>query len=194
MKWILIECLVIFTLVSKIARSQEDPFRINITNFQNCDDVNLDDVGVYITSVSYECDSFGICNTIHGEYTVKFVDTRSKELIITMYQCTTDTIGQCNDNPVEHHLLMHCSKFIDDDSGPWHMLSNAMSGSRCGEEKGDFQLISSKLRYDYLVNNYKTYLILDDNMRKYRSKLLFHVEGKKLTRACVSIDFTIFPV
>ncbi|XP_059623028.1 uncharacterized protein LOC132266191 [Phlebotomus argentipes] len=193
MKWILVEWLVL-TLVLKFAKSQEAPFRINITDFQNCDDVNLDDVAVYLTSVSYERDSSGLCDTVHGKYTVKVLDTSRRELIITMFQCPTDAVGQCNENPVEHHTALHCSKFIDDDSGPWHMLSNAMSGSRCGDEVGDFELISSKMRFDYLMNDQKNYITLNDKMRKYRAKMIFHTEGKKSTRACISVGFTLLPV
>uniref|UniRef100_A0A1B0GLW0 Uncharacterized protein n=1 Tax=Phlebotomus papatasi TaxID=29031 RepID=A0A1B0GLW0_PHLPP len=59
-----------------------------------------------------------------------------------MYQCPTDSIGQCNDNPEEHHTPLHCDKFVGDDSGPWHMLSNAMSGSKCGDQLASLHAIS----------------------------------------------------
>lgn len=153
--------------------------------------MNLDDVGVYLTSVSYEYDSSGFCDIVHGKYTVKHIDISKRELVTTMYQCPTDSIGQCNDNPEEFHQALHCAKFVSDDSGPWHMLSYAMSGSKCGEQVGDFELISSKLRFDYLMNDQKNYIKLNDKMRKYRAKMLFHTEGKVSIRGCVSIDFTL---
>lgn len=41
---------------------------MNITNFGNCDDVA--DVKVSLTSVSYDYNADGLCDTIHGRYNV----------------------------------------------------------------------------------------------------------------------------
>ena len=76
----------------------------------------------------------GICDTIHGTYIVRTIDTLPKEILLTIYQCPNDSTGTCNDNPQEYHEKLHCERFHGDDSGPWYMISSAMRGSKCGEE------------------------------------------------------------
>lgn len=62
-----------------------------------------------------------------------------------MFRCPTGSTGQCNDNAeifVEH---MHCQRFQTDNTGPWFMVSDAMSGSKCGESKVDYEGIQFSL-------------------------------------------------
>lgn len=62
-----------------------------------------------------------------------------------MYQCDTGSTGQCNNNPIKHVQPLTCEDFHKDSSGPWYMISKAMSGSRCGEEV--VSLIINKVHY-----------------------------------------------
>lgn len=69
-----------------------------------------------------------------------------------MFRCPTDSTGQCNDNAevfVEH---MHCERFQNDINGPWFMISNAMTGSKCGEMKVHF-CVEQIIKYDCIAIN-----------------------------------------
>lgn len=50
-----------------------------------------------------------------------------------MYQCDASVVGQCNENPAKFIEAIECDRFHADKSGPWHMLAEAMRGSRCAE-------------------------------------------------------------
>lgn len=50
--------------------------RVNITKFGNCDDV--EDVKVNLTSVQYDYNDEGLCDTIHGKYYVHTIDSGLK--------------------------------------------------------------------------------------------------------------------
>ncbi len=48
--------------------------KVNITKFENCVDVG--EVKVNLTSVQYDYNDEGICDTIHGKYYVHTIDSR----------------------------------------------------------------------------------------------------------------------
>lgn len=84
-----------------------------------------------------------------------------------VFKCPADSVGPCTSNPIVHQELVDCKRFIEDDSGPWHMFSSSMSGSKCGEAMGEFTFDFSSLKMEYLVK----YLDLDD-----RSYSRFHIQ------------------
>jgi hypothetical protein len=56
------------------------------------------------------------------------------QFIITSYSCPLNSPQPCLDNPVVYKEDVPCTRFKTDDSGPWYMFYEAMSGSHCGEE------------------------------------------------------------
>ncbi|XP_055616903.1 uncharacterized protein LOC129762540 [Toxorhynchites rutilus septentrionalis] len=167
--------------------------RVNLTMFTNCRDLDIEygEADVAITKVSYDRDADGICNTIHVEYHVKKPsDKVQAELVIGTYKCPPGTTTICLDNAREHVEDMTCERFHTDDSGPWYMLSSAMSnGDRCGRVEGFYNLDAAVLDIKYL----RSYL--DVGKGSYRVRMLFHVPGTDLTqknvRGCCEMDFDV---
>lgn len=106
--------------------------KINITKFENCHEFS--NYSVDVLNVSYEYDADGLCDIIHGSYTIHKVDLRGYELLTTAYECPTASTEQCEMNPREMVEQMHCDRFHSDNTGPWYMLAQAIKGSRCGED------------------------------------------------------------
>lgn len=131
---------------------------VNLTHLDNCLQ-HGQSRNAHLISVSYELDAdTGICNTIHAKFNVTEIDTNPRIWKMTIFKCPADTTGFCNSNPTTHEELVDCKRFIEDDSGPWHMFSSSMSGSKCGEAIGTFSLDYSSLKLDHLVK----YLDLDN--------------------------------
>ncbi|CAD7079557.1 unnamed protein product [Hermetia illucens] len=183
--------LRIWSILSLIAFAL--PFKTNITQFGNCNGV-LHEGEVYpveITEVQYENEG-GFVNTMHGNYVVRSVDTREKELLITIFHCPqTTTTGQCNSNGKTFIESLHCDQFKRDNSGIWYMISSAMSGSHCGETTGTFDMQAVTLRTEYLTK----YITEDPPKGRYLLQMLFHKKSATTddvdVRGCVSVEFDI---
>ncbi|XP_039429784.1 uncharacterized protein LOC120413142 [Culex pipiens pallens] len=168
--------------------------RVNMTRFSNCQDLKLqyDRIPVSLTKVTFDRDADGVANTMHAEYDVRAASEEVQwELILTSYKCPLgggSTI--CVDNPKEYVEEMHCDRFHADDSGPWFMLSSAMSnGDKCGRAEGHFNLDSAILKIKYL----QAYTELGTGT--YRIKMLFHVPhtdmAEKNVKGCCEMDFDV---
>ncbi|XP_037050650.1 uncharacterized protein LOC119084677 [Bradysia coprophila] len=177
-----------FTLLLLITSAQG--YKVNITNLGNCDDVQ--NVKVNLTSVRYDYNDDGLCDTIHGRYYVHTIDPGlNYELWMTLYQCSSTVNDQCNDNARKYVVPLRCEKLHGDSSGPWYMLAKAMKGSKCGEMTGEFDLLSAKLLPEYLEN----YLVVDPHLTRHRIQMLFHKIGEtghnEHPRACVNMEFVV---
>lgn len=51
-----------------------------------------------------------------------------------MLRCGPEVTGNCMENADHYYEVLHCKRFHNDESGPWFMISDGMSGSKCGEE------------------------------------------------------------
>lgn len=57
--------------------------RVNITNFRNCDLDPSENLEQYVsfTDISYEFNSDGLCDIVHGTYNIPTVNTADKLVI-----------------------------------------------------------------------------------------------------------------
>lgn len=152
----------------------------------------LPDDGVHpaeLLSVIYDRDAEGFCDTIHGTYVIRKIDERDMELVIQIFTCPPETEGTCDQNVKTYIEQLHCDRFKEDSSGPWYMISTAMSGSKCGEKLGNFELNSAQLRKEYLSN----YLDPNPANSKMRLRMMFHKKGEDPkdyhVRGCLSVEF-----
>ncbi|KAG4067068.1 hypothetical protein HA402_000059 [Bradysia odoriphaga] len=164
--------------------------KLDIKRFGNCDDVAS--VQVNLTSVQYDYNDDGLCDTVHGKYDVHSYDPNVHyELWMTTYQCSPTSLSQCNENARKYVVHASCDELHDGDIGPWTMLTKAMKGSRCGDDVGGFELVSAKLLPEYLVN----YLGDDPALTRHRVQMLFHKAGDNRVdnhpRGCVNIEFDV---
>lgn len=159
---------------------------VNISLLANCDDT-IDHAPVYLTKVWYEMGPENLCDTIHATFHVATIDLAPNELSMVLYKCPGGHIEDpCFDNPTEHVEHLDCDRFVNDDTGPWHMFSSSMSGSHCGDEMGDFELNTSRLRIEYLIK----YLdIHDDDYHRFRLRMYFRSTGTDEARGCAHVDF-----
>lgn len=51
-----------------------------------------------------------------------------------MYRCAKGSVGVCSDNQEHFFEHMPCDRFQSDATGPWFMISDALSGSKCGDQ------------------------------------------------------------
>lgn len=162
--------------------------RVNLTLLDNCEEVGRT-APVDLTSVRYEINpESGLCDVMHGEFTVQTVDTGSNDLEMTLFRCPADAPMPCTMNPVVHKEYLNCKRFVEDSSGPWHMFSESMSGSKCGEEAGQFTLDYSSLKIEHLIN----YLdITDDQFSKFQLKMNFVSETTGQPRGCGTVHFDL---
>lgn len=164
---------------------------VNLTHLDNCEEHGQTKTA-HLTSVSYEINSnTGMCNTIHGKFRVKNIDTNPRILIIKFFKCPADNMGPCNSNPIVHEESMDCKRFVEDDSGPWHMFSSSMSGSKCGEAAGDFTLDYSSLKLEHLVK----YLDLNDRTYSRFRLVMDYIDAKtRETWGCSDIHFDLVDI
>lgn len=152
---------------------------MNVTNFGNCSDIL--EPQVYLTSVRYDYVN-GLCDTVHGTYKVDVAatDRKSKyevkkilhrllhkslitninaiiQLWIVSYQCPTNTLGACGENKRIRIEELNCDRLHGDKSGPWAMISDGMTGSKCGE-----LAVSGKLFY-FTLCIYFSYFTFREN-------------------------------
>lgn len=130
-----------------------------------------------------------------------------------MFHCLTGTAGKCYDNREEYTEVLHCKRFHTDQSGPWFMISDAMSGSKCGESavfnerikgdslrsfifgvisfQGEFKLENARLKPEYLTN----YMEHDKEHTRHRMQMLFlkksKTEEEDIVRGCINVEFDI---
>lgn len=163
---------------------------VNLTGLSNCADEGLNPVA-FLTEVRQEINpDNGICDAIHGKYNFTKVVPGTRVMQITVYKCPMEPKGPCTENPTFHEELLDCNRLLEDDSGPWHMYTSAMSGSKCGEEIGEFTLDYSSLRIDHLVK----YLDIDDDVyRRFSMRTHTFLETKEVV-ACVDMDFDLLKV
>lgn len=161
---------------------------INITHLFNCEDTAFD-APVHLTEITYELDADKLCDTVHGKFDVKSVDTMPKELLMVLYMCEGGSIEEpCLQNPTEHSETIDCERFVTDDSGPWHMFAVGMKGTKCAEEVGSFELFYSRLKLDHLIK----YLdIHDDQYTRFRLRMYFGSQQTGMARGCANVDFNL---
>lgn len=155
-----------------------------MNNFKDNDHVAL------VRDIEYEIVD-GLCDTVHAAYTIPTVNTAEKRIEIAMYRCATGSTGRCDDNREYFAENLSCDRFKEDHTGPWYMISDGMSGSHCGEEKGDFKLENARLKPSYISK----YMIEDVEHARHRMELLIVKKGKTenedLVRACLNLEFVI---
>lgn len=181
----LLPCLI---LVACLSSGAVEARQVNLTNMNNCREYGISSP-VHLTSLRYDVNpETGLCDMIHGEFTVMTVDTAPTHLIMTLFKCPADSEGSCESNPTTHEEHIDCERFVSDDSGPWHMFSSSMSGSKCGEETGQFSLDYSRLKVEHLIN----YLdIHDDQFSKFQLKMNFLSTATGTPRGCAEIEFNL---
>ncbi|XP_055597591.1 uncharacterized protein LOC129747406 [Uranotaenia lowii] len=167
--------------------------RTNLTMFGNCRDMDLayEKAPVSISKVSYDRDPDGVCNTMHVEYDIReSSEDEHFELVLTSYQCPLGVTELCKDNPQEFVESMHCDRLHSDDSGPWHMLTSAMTnGDRCGRVQGHFNIDAAVLKIKYLDK------YIEMGKGSYRVRMLFHVANTDMStknmKGCCEMDFDV---
>ncbi|XP_058446022.1 uncharacterized protein LOC131427114 [Malaya genurostris] len=167
--------------------------RVNITMFDNCQDMALsyDKLHAAVTKVTYDRDDEGLCNTMHIEYRIANDNYGIEdELLLTTYKCPLGTDTVCLDNPQEYREILHCDRFHTDNTGPWYMFAIAMTnGDRCGQEKGTFNIDQSVLKLDYL------HKYIEMGKGSYRLRMLFHEHNTEIVekniKTCIEMDFLV---
>lgn len=178
--------LLILPLIAFFAGTEAR--QVNLTRLDNCEEYGQT-APVHLTSVRYDINpDTGVCDVIHGEFSVKTIDTAPKVLFMTLFKCAPDSTGKCLANPTTHEEAMDCKRFVEDDAGPWHMFSSSMSGSKCGEEMGEFTLDYSRLKVEHLIN----YLdIQDDQYSRFMLKMNFMSTTTQESRGCGEVEFNL---
>lgn len=171
-----------------------EPLHItNLTALANCEDESLNPLAYFI-EVRPEIDpDTGICIAMHAVYNWTKLATGPRLLQIDLYKCRKDleSQGPCLDNPTHYEELLDCKRLVEDSSGPWHMYTSSMEGSKCGEEIGVFKMDYSILKIDHLVN----YLDIDDDQyRRFRIRTHFVDLDSRDVVACVYFDFDLLKV
>lgn len=161
---------------------------VNLTKLDNCVESGRT-APVHLTSVTYELNpASGVIDVIHAQYSVKTPDLADNHLIMRLYKCPADFVGTCNLNPTIHEEPMPCERFVQDSTGPWHMFSSSMSGSKCGDEVGDFTLDYSSLKTENLIK----YLdIHDDQYSRFHLEMDFISQSTMKSRGCGAVEFDI---
>lgn len=164
---------------------------VNLTSLTTCDDYGMDPKA-FITEVRHElAPDSGLCIALHATYNWTKVTTGAWLVKMLVFKCPVDTTGRCSDNSDAFEEILDCQRFKEDSSGPWHMYSSSMSGSKCGESIGIFTMDFSSLKIEHLVN----YLDIDDEQfRRFRIKAHFiHMESND-TIGCNNIEFDLLKV
>lgn len=160
---------------------------MNVTFLGNCEETG-ESVPMHLNEVWYEMDPVtNYCMAVHGKFTVESVDATAKDLNITFYRCAGGE-GSCLENPVMHYEELHCERFMTDDTGPWYMFREAMTGGHCGAEAGKFELEFATLRMKHITK----YLDLETEYNRFRITF-FYYNGDTdpiTVRACGHMDFT----
>lgn len=108
-----------------------------------------------------------------------------------MYRCPTSSSHRCDENVEFFREVLHCERFSTDATGPWFMLSDGMTESKCGEASGIFHLTNARLKPDYLTS----YMIKDVEHARHRMDLIMRKKGKQsgelYLRACITLDFEL---
>lgn len=163
--------------------------RINITMLDNCRDMT-ELPAAYLQNVSYHYDpEDGLCDQVHGDIVITTLDMDNFELIMTLYKCEEKNLDTlCTSNSVTHIEVLDCHRLMNDDSGPWHMFTQAMEGGQCGEEIGVFGMTFARLRVEHLMKYLDIY---DATYNSFRLVMNFMSTSNLKTRGCGELDFTL---
>lgn len=182
---------LIVAVVLGLSSAVESLHLVNLTSLTACDDPGMDPAG-YITESRPEINpDNGLIVAFHAKFNFTRVLSGPRTLRMTFFKCAKDTMGPCNENPTVHEEVLDCLRFTEDASGPWHMFSTAMSGSKCGDVVGQFTLDFSALKIDHLVK----YLDVDDEQfRRFRLKTHFIDIDSGDDVGCNDIQFDLLKV
>lgn len=167
----------------------------NITNMSNCVDIPMDyknDAEVEIMNIVYQRNAKNFIDTISGEFLVHVSrDHKATELVLWFYKCPKGSTGFCDQNKAEFIEPMTCKRFLEDDSGPWHMFAPAIDKRNvCAEYQGQYSITNATI----FTHHVEKYMKVEEG--HYRIKSIYHLPGEdfsvKNLRGCIEIDFDIY--
>lgn len=164
--------------------------QLNITNLENCQELDQEAV-VRLKTISYHVvPETGVCDTVHGELEVKSADYKPRLLTITLYKCSDPQSSEvCLENAAFHEETLGCDRLIGDDSGPWAMFSDSIIRSNCGKSTGVFSVDYSTLKLHNLIYYLDTG---HAEFSRFRLRMHFWSTQTNSLRACVDLDFKLF--
>lgn len=164
--------------------------QVNITYLDNCPGAGANgDATVYVTDVNYHFMEDGTCDIVHSMIHITTVDTEPIALEMTLYKCPGLNLnGPCLESPTVHEELLDCDRLMNDDSGPWHMLTSAMDDGQCGDKTGSFPMNFARFKLEYLMKYLDVY---DANFNTFRLKMNFKSTLTNTLRGCGELDFTL---
>lgn len=90
-----------------------------------------------------------------------------------MLRCAADSTGPCMENAEHFYEILHCKRFHEDETGPWHMISDGMSGAKCGEEMVNYKMASHSRTLLCLTQKSSLYKRIFSNFKYFRNEMLF---------------------
>lgn len=185
---------IIFVILSVIFQ-EVVCVEFNITMMSNCRDVPLDyqnDAEVEIMNIIYQKNGNGFFDTISGEFLVHIHrEHKETELAMWFFKCPKGTTEICDEMKQEFIDPLSCKRFLNDDTGPWHMFAPAMDKRNvCAELTGTYSITNATMKAKYL----EKYMTIVEG--HYRIKAMHHVINEdfsvKNLRSCVEVDFDIY--
>lgn len=166
---------------------------INITYLNNCQDMTEQPV-VYVKDIEYHIsEADGTCDMVHTTLMITTRDPSPLMLTMTLYKCEDSNMAtSCMGSPTEHEELLDCDRLKNDDSGPWHMFTNAMPEEyKCGNKEGELKLDFARLKLEHLIKYLDVY---DKTYNTFRLKMNFISTGTNSLRGCGELDFALLPI
>lgn len=166
----------------------------NITNLSNCVDIPMDyqnDAEVEVIDIVYQPNDKNFYDTLSGGFLVHVTrEHKETELALWFYKCAKGSTGICQENKMEYVEAVDCKRFLEDDSGPWHMFAPALDKSNvCAQYQGRYSITNATLYAKHL----EKYMKIEEG--HYRIKSMYHLPGEDFSirnlRGCVEIDFDI---
>lgn len=150
------------------------------------------DAEVEILNIVYQENAKKFVDTISGEFLVHITANHAEtELVMAFYKCAKGSTGVCNENESQFVEQVNCQRFLEDDTGPWHMFAPAMDERNvCAEIQGQYRITNATLYQKHL----EKYMKIEQG--HYRVKALYHLPGEDFSirnlRGCVELDFDIY--
>lgn len=167
----------------------------NITNMSNCLDVPLDyqnDAEVETMNIVYQRNAKNFVDTVSGEFMVHVQrEHKDTELVLWFFKCPKGSTGVCSENKKEFTENLNCKRFLEDDSGPWHMFAPAMDKRNvCAEAQGRYSITNATI----FARHVEKYMKVEEG--HYRIKTIYHLPGEDFSvrnlRGCIELDFDIY--
>lgn len=176
---------------SALSRVASAEHLINLTRMANCDELTEKPIA-YVIEARPEMDPVtNLIKAYHAKFNWTKVDTGPRIVTMIIFKCPKGSMGSCISNPTVHQETLSCKRFMEDDSGPWHMYSSSMSGSKCGDEVGTFSFDFTSLKIDHLIQ----YLdVNDEQFRRFRINIIFESVETLATIACGHLEFELLKI